>query len=268
MSFKDIIYNIREYIYSLVDKFRAYNSELNGVMKNNKGILKAHIKVNKETKDGINSLKEYFGKGNIADSNESDSNEIKDIMQIFEKIENIENNRCIMIEQFQDQIINPLNRLFGQWQQLHDDLREEEEDIKKFERAKKNLKKKESKPWDKLGDNDLEKAGKRYNICKRNVAESKKVTEKSGIEFNKQKNITKNEILKAIGKIYGEFFEKSAYILEKKGAERENKVYEKDKLIDHDNLENKMDAEKTEDLEDLKYEIEMKEGIEVIYVKE
>lgn len=265
MRFTETMGNLRKKIYHGIDKFQATRSQLHNVIKKNNDIITFQHKLAIKSKEGMHVLKEYVS---VADS--SFDGKISDLMK---KIELIEENRVKFIDGLYNHDILPLNKLYTKWKLLQSDIREEKEDSKALKKAKADLQKKESKPWDKVSGDELEKAERKLKLSEKNLEESRKVVLAAKTSYDKEQKIIFDEIIGKLESVYGDFYSNCAQIFK----DSQNSIEEssdgdsnQEKFIQNNKDEEEIITEtkpESEKVEKIFYDVESEEGIEIIYMK-
>ena len=266
MRFTETMGNLRKKIYHGIDKFQATRSQLHTVIKKNNDIITFQHKLAIKSKEGMHVLNEYV---TVTDS--SFDGKMSDLMN---KIERIEENRVKFIDGLYNHDILPLNKLFTKWKLLQSDIREEKEDSKALKKAKADLKKKESKPWDKVSGDELEKAERKLKLSQKNLEESRKVVLAAKTSYNNQQKIIFDEIISKLESVYGDFYSDCAQIFKSSQnsieefldgeCNQDKSIQDKKGEKEEMNTETKIESEK---VEKIFYDVESEEGIEVIYMK-
>lgn len=270
MRFTETMGNLRKKIYHGIDKIQANRSQLHNVIKKNNDIITFQHKLAIKSKEGMHVLNEYVS---VTDS--SFDGKMSDLIK---KIEQIEENRIKLIDGLYNHDILPLNKLFTKWKLLQSDIREEKEDFKTLKKAKADLQKKESKPWDKVTGDELEKAERKFKLSEKNLEESRKVVLAAKTSYNNQQKIIFDEIISKLESVYGDFYSDCAQIFKScrnsidecsDGDSNQDKFIQdkKDVKVEiNPNLKTETNP-KSEKVEKIFYDVESEEGIEVIYMK-
>jgi len=201
MSFK----KIKEKMVTITDTLTPSSSAINQAIKEVKQYLNVELSVVKESKEGINALKEYA---------EAETPSLKGaISALANKIERIENAREEKVAQLQEKFVNPLNKIVEEAKILNNELKEAENAKKALEKAERKLEKLESKPIEKLKPGQLDDAKSNVKSAKANnekeEAEAKRATE----TFNKKRLDTIQLILKDVADIENKYHEKALKLM-------------------------------------------------------
>lgn len=141
---------IKSKLLSMTERFMKTDLSLNKVIRENKQLLEAHQKLSKETKEGIETYKDYASK---------ESEEIQEILSQFAgALEIIEVNRQAFIEQMKFEFIQPLEKLLTEWKALQEVIKADKNATEKVEKTQRKLEKLREKPEEKRKPEDIPEA--------------------------------------------------------------------------------------------------------------
>ena len=194
MSFKKVI-----------DKLKLSSSAISAVIKENNQYLDAELNVVKEAQEGINALKTYAA---IETPSLEDA-----INTLATTLESIEQAREAKVSQLREKFIGPLNEIVEEMKIRDAELKESERAKKDLDKLEAKLAKLKAKPKEKLKPGQKEAA--KSSVSAAQEAYEKEETEaKAATEaLNKKKLEKMREILKNLSEIEKSFHEKALELM-------------------------------------------------------
>ena len=191
---------LKSVVDSIADAVSSSSSAIEEVIKENKQYLDSFLRVDKESKEGINALKKYA---------EVETPALKTVVLTLAKTyESLEEARKEKIAKLQANFITPLEELLDAFKKRQEELKNVEKTKKEFDKAEKKYEKEKSKPEEKKDAIKIEEAKELYEKAKKDFEREGKEDEIANKKFDIEKSETFKKILNNIVNIEKDFHEK------------------------------------------------------------
>ncbi|MHA1610589.1 MAG: hypothetical protein ACTSYU_00930 [Promethearchaeota archaeon] len=182
------------------------SAPMDPLLKENRQMLEAELKLSYESAEGIQALKEYA---------EEESPALHDaLIGTSEALNKIEENRKAMVNRIRVGFVRPFEKLVDEWKVVEIQKRELEQAKKLVEKAEKSLNKINAKSEDKRKDGEVEAAEENLQAANENLNQKSKIRKKKYKAFHSQKISVIKKSLRALITERKIFHEESLSVLD------------------------------------------------------
>ena len=197
---------LKDKVSSVTNQMRIGNAPMDPLLKENRQMLEAELKLSYESAEGIQALKLYA---------EEETPALHDaLVGTSNALNTIEENRKAMVDRIRIGFVRPFELLVDEWKAVELQKRELKQAEISVEKAEKLLEKKKQKNGEKLKGREIESAEEEVQITKANFDHQMKIRKTKHKAFHTQKITVIKESLGALITERKDFHEQSLSLLD------------------------------------------------------